>query len=143
MNSIQKEILITRKERGFQLITQEIVNNLPEIEVFNHGILNLFLLHTSASLTINENTDYKVQKDLERYFTNLVPEKEHIYQHDDEGLDDMPAHIKSVLIGNNLNIPIKNGSLVMGTWQGVFLCEHRNHGSCRKILATIIGTKKE
>ena len=142
MNSIQKDIIILKKERGFHLITEEIITNIPEIKKINHGILNLFLLHTSASLTISEDTDYRVQKDLEKYFTNLVPEQKHLYEHDDEGLDDMPAHIKSALIGNNLNIPIKNGELIMGTWQGIFLCEHRNNSKSRKILATILGTEK-
>ena len=139
MNSIEKNIIILKKERGFHLITEEIINNLPEIETFHHGILNLFLLHTSGSLTINENTDHRVQKDLERYFTSLVPEKEHLYEHDDEGLDDMPAHIRSALTSTSEAVPVMNSKLSLGTWQGIYLWEHRDQPHNRKVMISIVG----
>jgi len=130
----QKEFRIKAKSRGFHLITKEIEDKLDLPE---KGILNLFIQHTSAGLTINENADPSVRVDFENIFNQLVPENQSFYTHTMEGFDDMPAHIKSSLVGVSLNIPIKNHCLVMGTWQGIYLCEFRDYGGTRKILATI------
>ena len=139
MNIISKEITINNLERGFHLITDEILNNIPEISSINSGILFLFIKHTSASLTINENADYTVREDLEVYFRGIVKEDVNLYKHNLEGPDDMPAHIKSSLIGSNLHIPINNGKLDLGTWQGIYLCEHRDISSQRRIRITLLG----
>jgi secondary thiamine-phosphate synthase enzyme len=131
----QTEIILRSYPRGFNLITRTIesgLKNLPE-----KGILHLFLQHTSAGLSINENADPSVQYDLENSLNNLVRENESFYTHTMEGSDDMPAHIKSSLVGCSLSIPIRNYKLNLGTWQGIYLCEFRNHGGQRKILATI------
>lgn len=130
----QKEFRIKAKSRGFHLITKEIEDNLDFPE---KGILNLFIQHTSAGLTINENADPSVRVDFENIFNQLVPENQSFYTHIIEGFDDMPAHIKSSLVGVSLNIPIKNHCLAMGTWQGIYLCEFRDYGGARKILTTI------
>tara|TARA_B100001113_G_C20721816_1_gene454035 strand:+ start:124 stop:543 length:420 start_codon:yes stop_codon:yes gene_type:complete len=135
----QKEIIIKNKSRGFHLITNEILKKLPELKKINIGILHIFINHTSASLTINENTDISVRTDFESHFNRIVPEKEGLYTHTLEGEDDMPAHLKTAILGNSLSIPIKNGNLKLGIWQGIFLCEHRNEISSRKITATING----
>ena len=137
MSFEQTEIIITSKKRGFNLITDEIIKNISQVENYKCGILHLFIKHTSASLSINENADPTVRDDLESYFNKYVPENESYYKHTCEGPDDMPAHIKSTIIGNSLSIPIKNGSLELGTWQGIYLCEHRNNTYSRKIIATI------
>ena len=133
----QKEILIYSEKRGFLLITEEIANQVPEISNYKIGLLYLFLKHTSASLTINENADSTVREDLEMYFNKFVPEKAPYYMHTFEGPDDMPAHIKSVTIGSNLMIPITSGRLNLGAWQGIYLCEHRNNSPKRSIVLTI------
>jgi secondary thiamine-phosphate synthase enzyme len=138
---LQKEILIKSKERGFNLITREVLETLPEISEFSVGILHLFIKHTSASLSISENADPTVRYDLETFFNRTVPEDYSLYRHTMEGLDDMTSHIKNVMIGSSLTIPITNGSLNLGTWQGIYLCEHRNNARTRKILATITGEK--
>ena len=138
MSIISKEININNLNRGFHLITDEILKNIPEIKDIKSGILFLFLKHTSASISINENTDITVREDLEEYFKNSVKENINLYKHNYEGSDDMPAHIKSTIIGNNLHIPINNGLLEIGTWQGIYLCEHRNNPTVRKIYITII-----
>ncbi|MCX7875334.1 MAG: secondary thiamine-phosphate synthase enzyme YjbQ [Melioribacteraceae bacterium] len=136
----QKEITIKPKSRGIHLITDEIISNCREINNFKYGLMNLFIKHTSASLTINENADPTVRYDMEKYFNKIVPESDaKLYQHTYEGLDDMTSHIKSTLIGTNINIPITNGKINLGTWQGIYLCEHRNYGGSRKIIITIIG----
>ena len=135
----QKEIIIKNKSRGFHLITDEIIKKLPELKKINIGILHIFINHTSASLTINENADSSVKTDLESHFNRMVPEKEKLYTHSFEGGDDMPAHLKVAILGNSLSIPIKSGSLNLGIWQGVFLCEHRNKINSRKITVTING----
>ena len=135
----QTEIQLPAKPRGFHLITNEIIKKLPELQQFKVGIINLFIKHTSASLTINENADPSVRADFEAYFNKAVPENEPYYTHLDEGSDDMPAHIKSSLLSTSLNIPISNGRLNIGTWQGIYLCEHRNYGGNRKIIVTING----
>ena len=141
MDWFQKTIMISGKNRGFHLITNQILDQTPEISEFKIGMLHLFLKHTSASLTINENADPTVREDMETHFNQSVPENVSYYKHTMEGPDDMPAHIKSSTIGNNLTIPISEGKLVLGTWQGIYLCEHRNHAYSRKIIATINGKK--
>ena len=142
MHWIQKKIIISPKKRGFLLITDSIISQIPEISEFSLGTLHLFLKHTSASLTINENADPTVREDMESHFNKFVPENAPYYQHTIEGPDDMPAHLKSTIIGNSLTIPIANGRLEIGTWQGIYLCEHRNESHLRKIIATINGTKR-
>ena len=135
----QLEITLTPKKRGFHLITEEIVTALPLIRSIECGLLHLFIKHTSASLAINENADPTVRQDLESHFNHYVPENAPYYRHDYEGDDDMPAHIKNCLLGCSLSIPITCGRLNLGTWQGIYLCEHRNHGGSRRVLATIQG----
>ena len=136
---IQKEIRLKPKTRGFHLITDELLRELPELRSFRIGMMNVFIMHTSASLTINENTDPTVRQDFESYFNRAVPEGEPWYVHQDEGSDDLPAHLKSSLLGNSLNIPIADGQARLGTWQGIYLCEHRNHGGSRRLVVTIQG----
>ena len=136
---VQREITVYKKSRGFHLITDVVIKSLPELRNFNIGILQLFIKHTSASLTINENTEKSVRDDFESHFNKMVPEENQYYNHTIEGEDDMPAHLKSSIIGSSLSIPIKNGNLNLGIWQGVYLCEHRNKISERIITATING----
>ncbi|MDR3058283.1 MAG: secondary thiamine-phosphate synthase enzyme YjbQ [Prevotella sp.] len=131
----QNEFSLQAKRRGFHLITNEILQNLPELP--ESGLLNLFIKHTSAALTINENADPDVLDDMERIFNQLVKEREPYYTHTLEGSDDMPAHAKSTIAGVSLNIPITNGKLNMGVWQGIYLCEFRNRSGGRKIVATM------
>ena len=120
----QKEILISPKKRGFHIITNEVLKQFEEISLYEVGILHLFIKHTSASLTVNENADPTVRVDMESHFNQMVPENASYYMHTMEGPDDMPAHLKSVLIGNTLSLPISNGRLNFGTWQGIYMCEH-------------------
>jgi len=136
---IQKEVLLKSRNRGFHLITDELMNELSELRDIKTGMMNIFMMHTSASLTINENADPAVRSDFESYFNHHIPENEPYYQHLDEGSDDMPAHLKSSILGNSLNIPIANGHLKLGTWQGIYLCEHRNSGGNRRLVVTIQG----
>ncbi|MGO4890900.1 secondary thiamine-phosphate synthase enzyme YjbQ [Flavobacterium sp. W21_SRS_FM6] len=136
---LQKEIRLGPKRRGFHLITQEVMTQLPELRTVAIGLLHVFIKHTSASLTINENADPTVRGDFERYFNHAVPEDEPYYQHVDEGSDDMPAHLKSSILGASVTIPLTSGRLNMGIWQGIYLCEHRNHGGSRTLLVTIQG----
>ncbi|MBI5729669.1 MAG: YjbQ family protein [Ignavibacteriales bacterium] len=135
---IQKEITLKPKPRGFHLITDEIVSQLPSLDNISIGIAHIFIKHTSASLSINENADPTVRTDMETYFNKIVPENASFYQHTMEGLDDMTSHIKSSLLGSSISIPITKGRFNLGTWQGIYLCEHRNHGGSRKIVVTII-----
>ena len=135
----QKEISLKPKVRGFHLITDEILSQFPEIEKIKAGLDNIFIRHTSASLTLNENYDPDVRLDMEKYFNRAVKENEPYYAHTSEGTDDMPAHIKSTIIGASLTMPITNGKLNIGTWQGIYLCEHRNHAGSRKIVITFYG----
>lgn len=128
------EFSLSAKPRGYHIITSEILRN---IELPQNGILNLFIKHTSAGLTINENADSDVRTDFESIFNQLVPENLPFLEHTIEGPDDMPAHIKSSLVGSSLSIPIIGGKLALGTWQGVYLCEFRNHGGSRKLIASI------
>jgi secondary thiamine-phosphate synthase enzyme len=136
---IQNSLQLTAKPRGFHLVSREIVSQLPELKRFKIGLAHIFLQHTSASLALNENADADVRGDLERYFSRAVAENEPYYRHTLEGSDDMPSHIKSVIIGNSLTIPIRQGQLALGTWQGIYLCEHRNHADSRTIIVTLNG----
>ncbi len=135
----QTEISIASKPRGFHLITDEILSNIIEIANIKIGFLQVFIKHTSASLTINEAADPTVRLDFESHFNYMVPENQPFYEHTMEGSDDMPAHLKSSILGCNINIPITNGELNLGTWQGIYLCEHRNFGGSRKIVLTAWG----
>ena len=135
---IQRSIELAAKPRGFHLVTSDILARLPEIGGVRIGLLHLFLQHTSASLTINENADADVPRDLETSLSAIAPE-DFPYRHTCEGPDDMPAHVKASLLGASLTIPIRDGELALGTWQGIYLCEHRNHGGRRKLVATIWG----
>ncbi|MEX9868641.1 secondary thiamine-phosphate synthase enzyme YjbQ [Providencia huaxiensis] len=135
----QKEIQLNAKARGFHLVTEEILRQLPELSLIKIGLANIFIQHTSASLTINENADYTVREDFESFFNHAVPENEPYYKHDYEGSDDMPAHLKSSLLGVSLTIPITKGRLNLGMWQGIYLCEHRNYGGKRRLVITLQG----
>lgn len=134
---IQKEIILKTYPRGIHLITNEIVGMLPELP--SRGIVNLFIQHTSCALTINENADPDVRGDMNQILNRLIPENERYYRHSEEGPDDMPAHAKTMLTGTSLTIPITGHRLNLGIWQGIYLCEYRNHGGHRKIIATIVG----
>ncbi len=136
---MQKNISIKSISRGFHIITDQVTNQIPEIKTIKIGILHLFIKHTSASLTINENADNTVRNDFEEHFNEMVPENQSYYQHTYEGPDDMPAHLKASILGSSISIPISNGHLNMGTWQGIYLCEHRNNAFQRKMVATIQG----
>ncbi len=136
---IQKEFSLEPRKRGFHLITSEVLKHIPELNQFKAGIAHIHIKHTSASLTINENADPTVRSDMESHFNVLVPEDAPYYEHTLEGPDDMTSHIKASILGSGVTIPIKNGSFNLGTWQGIYLCEHRNHGGARKIVVTIIG----
>lgn len=141
---LQKKLTVTRKSRGFHLITDEIISQLDELSDCKVGLLNLFIQHTSASLCINENADPSVRRDMERFFSKRVPDVgagDMKYEHDYEGVDDMPAHIKSVMIGSSLTVPVSNGRLSLGTWQGIYLGEHRIHGGDRYVVATLNGER--
>ena len=139
MKWFQKQVELKPMSRGFHLITQEVLKELPEIQNIKVGLAHLLLKHTSASLTLNENFDPDVRSDMKSYFNNSVKENEPYFLHTSEGADDMPAHIKSSLLGNSLTIPITEGHFNLGTWQGIYLCEHRNHGGRRKLLITVQG----
>lgn len=138
---LQKEIRLQPRPRGFHLVTDEVLRALPELREFRTGLMNVFIQHTSASLTLNENADPSVRQDMENWFNATVRENEPYYRHQDEGADDMPAHIKSTLLGASLNIPVANGRPALGTWQGIYLCEHRNHGGSRHIVVTVQGER--
>ncbi|NPA03395.1 MAG: YjbQ family protein [Epsilonproteobacteria bacterium] len=139
MRIVQKTITLKARPRGFFLVTQEVLKQLPELAKFKAGLAHLFLLHTSASLTINENADPSVRKDMLEFTNRLVKEDEPYYTHTLEGSEDMPAHIKSSLYGNFLTIPITDGRLVLGSWQGIYLGEHRDFNTNRKVYVTLIG----
>ncbi len=139
---IQKEITIDPKSRGFHLITDEVIMGCPDMQKIEVGIMQVFIKHTSASLTINEDADPTVRADFESHFNQMVPENAPYYQHTFEGSDDMPAHLKSSILGSSVNIPITNGKLNLGTWQGIYLCEHRNHGGSRRLVVTIQGESR-
>jgi secondary thiamine-phosphate synthase enzyme len=139
MKIYQQSIHLQERRRGFHLITTEITNALPQIKEITKGLCQVFIQHTSASLTINEDADPTVRKDFETYFNKAVPENDPDYQHDNEGADDMPAHLKAAMLGSSVLIPISNGRLALGTWQGIYLCEHRNRGGGRTVVITVWG----
>ena len=139
MKMFQQTIQLRERKRGFHLITSEIVQALPEIRELQKGVFHAFIQHTSASLSINENADPTVRKDFEMFFNKAIPENDPDYQHDSEGPDDMPAHLKSALLGSSVIIPVTNGKLALGTWQGIYLCEHRNYGGSRHLVVSAWG----
>ncbi len=139
MTWLQKEITLAPKRRGFHLVTAEIEQHLPELRDFTVGLAHVFIHHTSASLTLNENADPTVRVDFESHFNKMVPENAPYYQHTDEGPDDMPAHIKAALLGASVTMPIKNGRFHLGTWQGIYLCEHRDRAYGRRLIITLHG----
>jgi len=136
---LQKEFQLEPRKRGFHLITSEVLKQIPELKQFKAGIAHIHIKHTSASLTINENADPTVRSDMETHFNVMVPEDADYYEHTLEGPDDMTSHIKASILGSSISIPVTDGKLNLGTWQGIYLCEHRNHGGARKIIVTIIG----
>ena len=139
MNWIQKEIHISQKSRGFHLITQEILSRFSELSQINRGVFHVFIQHTSASLTINENADSTVRSDFEAHFNEMIPENQPYYRHTMEGSDDIPAHLKSSILGSSIQVPITSGSLNLGIWQGIYICEHRNHSGPRTLVLTAWG----
>ncbi len=139
MSYFQKEMTLTAKSRGFHLVTQEILGQLPELHDFNVGLAHIFIQHTSASLSLNENADPSVRQDMESYFNRAVPENAPYFTHIYEGPDDMPAHIKAAMLGSSVTIPVTNGRFNLGIWQGIYLCEHRNHAHGRRLVVTVQG----
>ena len=139
MEWIQKEITLAPRSRGFHVVTSEILEQVPEMRRIERGLAHLFVLHTSASLTINENADPDVRADMESHFNAMVPEKAPYYEHTTEGPDDMPAHIKASLLGCGTLVPVTGGRFHLGTWQGVYLCEHRDRPRPRRVLVTVFG----
>lgn len=139
---VQKSLSLPQKPRGCHIITKSILDAIPELRQFQSGSLNVFLQHTSASLTINENCCSDVRTDLESWTNTVAPEGTH-WRHSDEGRDDMPAHAKSSMLGVSIDIPVMNGSLCLGRWQGIYLCEHRNRGGSRRVVLTLTGTRKK
>lgn len=139
MKVYQQALSLRERRRGFHIITDEVENALPEISLIKAGICQVFIQHTSASLTINENADPTVRVDFEMFFNKTVRENDPAYKHDYEGSDDMPAHLKSALLGNSITIPIRNGQLALGTWQGIYLGEHRDYGGSRQLIITAWG----
>jgi secondary thiamine-phosphate synthase enzyme len=139
MKIYQQGLTLRERKRGFHLITDEILHALPQINDIKIGMCQVFIQHTSASLCINEDADPTVRMDFETYFNKAVPENDPDYRHDDEGPDDMPAHLKAAILGSSVMIPVRNGQLALGTWQGIYLCEHRNHGGQRHLVVTAWG----
>ena len=139
MKMYQQAITLAAQKRGFHLITSTILQAAPGIRQIRTGMCQVFIQHTSASLTINENADPTVRKDFETFFNKAVPENDPDYLHDEEGSDDMPAHLKAALLGSSVLIPIADGQLALGMWQGIYLCEHRNHGGQRELVVTCWG----
>ena len=139
MEWFQRSITLKARPRGFHLVTSEVLGQLPELSRIEIGSLHLFIQHTSASLTINENVSPDVRRDLEEHMNRLVPDCASHYEHTLEGADDMPAHIKSALFGSSLTIPVSKGKLLLGTWQGIYLCEHRDQGVARQLVLTLCG----
>ncbi|HEX8658361.1 MAG TPA: secondary thiamine-phosphate synthase enzyme YjbQ [Hymenobacter sp.] len=136
---IQKQLLLPAMARGFHLITDHVLGELPELRQLRAGLLHVFIQHTSASLCLNENADPTVRHDFEQFFNRTVPEKVAYFQHTSEGPDDMPAHLKAALLGSSVTIPVASGRLALGTWQGIYLGEHRNQGGRRSLLLTLMG----
>jgi secondary thiamine-phosphate synthase enzyme len=139
MQVVQREFTLPSYPRGFHLITDRLLRELPELRTIQAGILHVFIKHTSASLTINENADPTVRHDFESHFNKMVPKNAPYYRHDYEGSDDMPAHLKASLLGSSVTLPITGGQLNLGIWQGVYLCEHRNRASGRTLVLTAYG----
>jgi secondary thiamine-phosphate synthase enzyme len=139
MYTYQQLLWLPEKKRGFHLITSDILQAMPQIGEIRTGLCQVFIQHTSASLTINENADPTVRKDFEMFFNKTVPEGDPAYQHNSEGPDDMPAHLKAAMLGSSVLIPIRNGQLALGTWQGIYLCEHRTQGGPRSLVITAMG----
>ena len=139
MNWVQKQITLPPRPRGFHLVTTEIEAQVPEIRNFHVGFAHFFIQHTSASLTINENADPTVREDMESYFNEAVPEGTPYFIHTDEGPDDMPAHVKSLMLGSGFLIPIARGRLALGTWQGIYFGEHRERAAGRRLIVTLVG----
>lgn len=138
---IQKQIVLEPRPRGFHLITREVTTALPNLTRIETGILHLFIQHTSASLTLNEDASPDVLRDFERHFNRMVPEDAPYWEHTIEGPDDMPAHIKASVLGSSVNIPVARGELLLGTWQGIYLCEHRDRARARHLVATAYGVE--
>ncbi len=136
---IQKELTLKPRPRGFHLVTEELLGELPELRALKVGMMHVFILHTSASLTLNENADPTVRQDFESWFNHAVREDEPYYRHLDEGPDDLPAHLKASLLGSSLTLPLANGRPRLGTWQGIYLCEHRDYGGSRRLVVTVQG----
>jgi secondary thiamine-phosphate synthase enzyme len=136
---VQRVIQLASRPRGFHLVTREVVDALPELSGVQTGLLHLLIQHTSASLTVNENASPDVRRDLETWFNQAVPERASYWTHTLEGPDDMPAHVKAALLGPSLTLPVSDGRLALGTWQGIYLCEHRDRGGSRSVVATLLG----
>lgn len=136
---IQTEVTLTTKSRGFHLITQEILSQIPQITDIKKGLAHILIKHTSAGLTLNENADPSVRRDFETHFNRMVPEDTSLFEHNYEGSDDMTSHIKSSILGHSVTIPVTNGRFNLGTWQGIYLCEHRNHTRSRQLVVTVMG----
>lgn len=139
---VQREITLEGRRRGFHLVTREVVSELPELGEVAVGLLHLLIQHTSASLALGENASPDVRRDFESYFNAAVPEDAPYWTHTLEGPDDMPAHIKAALLGPSLTLPVSRGRLALGTWQGIYLCEHRDRGGSRSVLATLTGSSE-
>ena len=135
----QREIRLRPQPRGFHLITREVAEALPELRELRIGLAHIHILHTSASLTLNENASPDVRRDFEAWFDRVVPEGASFWTHTDEGADDMPAHIKASVLGPSLTLPVRDGRFALGTWQGIYLCEHRDHGGARSLIVTLQG----
>lgn len=140
---LRRTVQLTARPRGFHLISGEVASALPELAGVSVGLLHVFIRHTSASLTLNESTSASVRRDLERFVRQLVPDRGLDFEHTLEGPDDMPAHIKASLLGSSLTVPVENGRLVLGTWQGIYLCEHREQGGSRSVVLTLHGAAAE
>lgn len=141
MEWIQRECRLKARPRGFHIITDEVLVKLPELAAIKIGLLNILIKHTSASLTVNENADSDVRADFESFFNHAVPENQPYFRHTMEGSDDMPGHLKASLLGASLSIPVTDGRLNLGTWQGIYLCEHRNNGGARNLILTLNGDR--
>ena len=139
MSILQKQFSLKARSRGFHLITNEILEQVPELKEVEAGVAHLFIQHTSAGLTINENADPSVRRDFETHFNRMVPEDTSLFEHTLEGSDDMTSHIKSSILGHSVSVPVTNGRFNLGTWQGIYLCEHRNRGGSRSVVITVIG----
>ena len=141
MTIFQQEIRLKPRQRGFHLVTREILEQIPQLGDIQTGLAHIHILHTSASLTLNENASPDVRSDMEAHFNKMVPENAPYYTHVFEGPDDMPAHIKASLLGSSLTLPVHRGNFRLGTWQGIYLCEHRDHGGSRRVVVTVLGER--